>query len=69
MLSFLKTATTAATTLALGATLATAAFADPYDPYKGETLVVNFPAHPHYDAVMKVLPEFTKETGIAVEVD
>jgi multiple sugar transport system substrate-binding protein len=69
MLSFLKTATTAATTLALGATLATAAFADPYEPYKGETLVVNFPAHPHYDAVMKVLPEFTKETGIAVEVD
>ncbi|MFD2176675.1 extracellular solute-binding protein [Veronia pacifica] len=43
--------------------------ADPYKPYKGETLVVNFPAHPHYDAVMKVLPEFEKETGIKVEVD
>lgn len=45
------------------------AFAGPYDEYKGETLVVNFPAHPHYDAVMKVLPQFTKETGIQVEVD
>ena len=31
--------------------------------------MVNFPAHPHYDAVRKVLPEFTKETGIEVEVD
>lgn len=45
------------------------ALANPYEPYKGETLVVNFPAHPHYDAVMKVLPAFTKETGIRVEVD
>lgn len=46
-----------------------AAMANPYAPYKGDTLVVNFPAHPHFDAVMKVLPEFTKETGIKVEVD
>jgi multiple sugar transport system substrate-binding protein len=59
------------TTVALAgiAALAGAALADPYEPYRGETLVVNFPAHPHYDAVMKVLPEFTKETGILVEVD
>ncbi len=49
--------------------LATQAFASPYDAYKGTTLVVNFPAHPHYNAVMKILPEFTKETGIEVEVD
>ncbi|MEM7522693.1 MAG: extracellular solute-binding protein [Pseudomonadota bacterium] len=48
---------------------ATTALANPYDAYKGETVVVNFPAHPHYAAVMKVLPEFTKETGIRVEVD
>lgn len=47
----------------------TAIAADPYAPYKGTTLVVNFPAHPHYDAVMKVLPKFTEETGIKVEVD
>ncbi|MEM1431262.1 MAG: extracellular solute-binding protein [Pseudomonadota bacterium] len=49
--------------------LAAAASAGPYDEYAGETLIVNFPAHPHYDAVMKVLPEFTKQTGIEVEVD
>lgn len=43
--------------------------ADVYEPYAGTTLVVNFPAHPHYNAVMDVLPEFTEETGIEVEVD
>jgi multiple sugar transport system substrate-binding protein len=46
-----------------------AASAGPYDAHKGKTLVVNFPAHPHYNAVTKVLPEFTRETGIKVEVD
>ncbi len=46
-----------------------AAAANPYADYAGTILVVNFPAHPHYDAVMKILPEFTKETGIEVEVD
>lgn len=60
-------------TAALGATLLagalTGAAAGLYDAHKGKTLVVNFPAHPHYNAVMKVLPEFTKETGIKVEVD
>ncbi len=45
------------------------ALAGPYDKYKGTTLVVNFPAHPAYDPVKKLLPEFTKETGIKVEVD
>ena len=54
---------------ALGMATGPAALADPYAPYKGQTLVVNFPAHPHFNAVMKVLPQFTKETGIAVEVD
>ena len=58
---------------ALAAMLATTAMAgghsDPYADYRGTTLVVNFPAHPHYNAAMKVLPEFTKETGIEVEVD
>lgn len=49
--------------------LVSAAFAGPYDEYAGQTVVVNFPAHPHYNAVMKVLPEFTAETGIEVEVD
>ena len=45
------------------------AYADPYAKYKGTTLVVNFPAHPHYDAAEKVLPQFTAQTGIKVEVD
>tara|TARA_B100000767_G_C19769889_1_gene539392 strand:+ start:786 stop:2126 length:1341 start_codon:yes stop_codon:yes gene_type:complete len=66
----LKTAKT--TLLAFGAlslAAASAAYAGPYDEYEGTRLVVNFPAHPHYNAVMKVLPEFTKETGIEVEVD
>lgn len=56
--------------LTLGAVLAgTTALANPYEPYAGTSLVVNFPAHPHYDAVMEVLDQFTDETGINVEVD
>ena len=66
MKSLVKRFTLGAAGLAL---CAGAAFAGPYDDYKGTTLVANFPAHPHYDAVMKILPEFTKETGIKVEVD
>jgi len=59
------------TTLAGVVALAGAAVAQdgPYAPYAGTTLVVNFPAHPHYNAVMEVLPEFTAQTGIEVEVD
>jgi len=51
------------------ALMAGTALANPYAEYEGTTLIVNFPAHPHYDSVMKILPEFTKETGIEVEVD
>ncbi len=65
MLKFLKTTAVAVA----GIAIAGIAAANPYEPYEGTTLVVNFPAHPHYDAVLKVLPEFTKETGIEVEVD
>ena len=61
----LKTLKAAAVAMLMAGT----AFANPYAEYEGTTLVVNFPAHPHYDAVMKILPEFTKETGIEVEVD
>ena len=42
---------------------------DRYAKYKGQTVVMNIPAHPHYDAMLKILPEFTKETGIKVEID
>lgn len=66
MLNVLKLTITAAAALA---TTTVVAFANPYKDYAGQTLVVNFPAHPHYNAVMKILPEFTKETGIEVEVD
>ncbi|MDP5219544.1 extracellular solute-binding protein [Ruegeria sp. 2205SS24-7] len=55
--------------LTVAACMAGTAFANPYADYEGTTLIVNFPAHPHYDAVMKILPEFTAETGIEVEVD
>jgi multiple sugar transport system substrate-binding protein len=51
------------------ALVAGGAAADPYAPYRGTTLVVNFPAHPHYNAVLNVLDDFTAETGIEVEVD
>ncbi len=62
------TKTMSATVGLLGLCAGVAA-ANPYEEYAGTTLVANFPAHPHYNAVMKVLPEFTKETGIQVEVD
>jgi len=71
MLKSLK-AVAIATTVLTATTVA--AWADghsagPYAAYKGQTVTAIFPAHPHYNAVMKVLPEFTKETGINVEVD
>ena len=65
-------------TLSLSASLAlgvsAAALADghsegPYAAYAGTTLVINVPAHPHYNAMRQVLPAFTEETGIEVEVD
>jgi len=40
-----------------------------YAKYAGQTVTINIPAHPHYDAATKLLPEFTKATGIKVEVD
>ena len=40
-----------------------------YAKYAGKTVVFSIPAHPHYDAMLKILPEFTKETGIKVETD
>ena len=71
MLNYLtKTSIAATSALALTAGVALAdGHGGPYSEYAGTTLVVNFPAHPHYDAVRQILPEFTKETGIEVEVD
>jgi multiple sugar transport system substrate-binding protein len=42
---------------------------DRFAKYKGQTVVMSIPAHPHYDAMAKLLPEFTKQTGIKVETD
>ena len=68
MLKLLKS-----TTMVAGLAFASIASADghggPYAAYEGTTLVVNFPSHPHYNAVLEVLPQFTAETGIEVEVD
>ncbi len=66
MRNLLRTTAIVAAGLAISAG---SALADPYADYEGTTLVVNFPAHPHYDAVMEVIPAFTEETGIEVEVD
>ena len=45
------------------------ALANPYAKYAGTTLVANFPNHPYYNYAVQVIPEFTKETGIKVEID
>ena len=66
MRKIIKMAAATAAGIAASTALATA---NPYEEYSGTTLVVNFPAHPHYDAVLQILPEFTEETGIRVEVD
>lgn len=42
---------------------------DRYAKFRGQTIVVNYPAHPHYDQAEKLFAEFTKETGIKVERD
>ena len=43
--------------------------ANPYAKYKGTTIVVNWPAHGHYDAVISsgVIKEFEKISGITVD--
>lgn len=67
MYRFLKLGAVGLTAATLMGTTALAE--GPYADFEGTTLIVNFPAHPHYDAVRQILPEFTKETGIEVEVD
>ncbi len=45
------------------------ALANPYGKFAGTTLVINFPNIAYYEYATKVIPEFTKETGIKVEID
>jgi multiple sugar transport system substrate-binding protein len=42
---------------------------DRYTKYKGSTVSMSIPKHPHYDAMIKLLPEFTRQTGIKVEFE
>jgi multiple sugar transport system substrate-binding protein len=58
----------AAGAAALGPWVHTAA-QDRYAKYRGQTIVVNYPAHPHYDQAEKLFAEFTQQTGIKVERD
>jgi len=40
-----------------------------WNRFEGTRIVVNFPSNAHYDAAIRLIPEFEKETGIKVEVD
>lgn len=45
------------------------AVANPYKKYDGTTLVVSWPALAHFRAAENLVADFTRETGIAVEID
>jgi multiple sugar transport system substrate-binding protein len=40
-----------------------------FSKYAGQTVTMNVPAHPHYDSMAKIIGDFTKQTGIKVEID
>lgn len=42
--------------------------ADRFAPYRGQTVVFSIPDHPHYHAMLQLLPAFTELSGIKVEV-
>lgn len=48
--------------------LASTQASDRYAKYRGQTVAFSIPDHPHYDAAVKLLPRFTEETGIKVEL-
>jgi multiple sugar transport system substrate-binding protein len=58
-----------ATTALLHSLPKSAFSSDRFEPYRGQTISISIPKHPHYDAMIKLLPEFTKTTGIKVEFD
>ena len=43
--------------------------AHPWDAYRGTTIVVNWPATFHFELAASLIPQFTEETGINVELD
>jgi multiple sugar transport system substrate-binding protein len=60
---------TAITVFGAGLPFSSALAQNRYAKYAGQTVTLNVPSHPHYDAMAKILPEFTRETGIKVEID
>lgn len=48
--------------------LASRPASDRYAPYRGQTVAFSVPSHPHFDAMLKLLPQFTRDTGIKVEL-
>ena len=52
-----------------GLPLASRAASDRYAPYRGQTVTFSLPHHPHYDAMLPLLTEFTRDTGIKVAVE
>lgn len=48
---------------------ASAAFANPYAAYEGQTIVVSWPALSHFQKAETLVEEFMEETGIDVEID
>ena len=48
--------------------LASRPAADRYAPYRGQTVAFSLPHHPHFDAMLKLLSQFTRDTGIKVDV-
>ncbi len=69
MISFKKTMSCLTMLAAGSALLAGTALANPYEKYKGTTLVVSWPALSHFKKAETLVDEFTKETGIKVEID
>jgi len=51
-----------------GLPLAARPGADRFAPYRGQTVVISIPDHPHYAAMLQLLPAFTQMSGIKVEV-
>ena len=65
----LVTAAVAASTTLPHFSVAGAQASSRYAKYKGSTVVISLPAHPHFDAATKLFSQFTRETGIRVETD
>lgn len=64
-----KALSTVTLTVGAAALLATTALANPYEKYEGTEIVVSWPSLAHFGIAEKLIPEFTKETGISVETD